>query len=183
MEKNQKDILIPDEIVMNKIYYIRGYKVMIDSDLGELYGVETRVSNQAVNRNIERFPEDFMFCLDEKEWEILKSQTHMSNWGGRRKSPYVFTEHGVLMLSSVLNSKNAIQVNIRIMRIFLKIRQILGDNTELRLDIEQIKRKLNNQNQNIELVFKYLDELIEKQEKPKKSSPIGFRSTQMADPL
>jgi hypothetical protein len=105
--------VIPDEIVINKIYHIRSQKVMLDSDLAELYGVETRVLNQAINRNNDRFPEDFMFRLTETEWENLKSQFVISSWGGRRTLPYVFTEHGVLMLSNVLNSKRAIQVNIR----------------------------------------------------------------------
>jgi hypothetical protein len=174
MTKKNTALTVPDEIVMNKIYYIREYKVMLDNDLAELYGVETRVLNQAVSRNADRFPEDFMFQLNEKEWENLKSQNGTTSWGGRRKLPYAFTEHGVLMLSSVLSSPKAIQVNIQIMRIFTRIRQILADNTELRLEIEQIKKKLYNQNQNIELVFKYLDELLEKKENPKPRKQIGF---------
>jgi len=139
---------------------------MIDSDLAELYGVETRRLNEQVARNIDRFPDDFMFRLNDNEFEVLMSQIATSKRGGRRKLPYVFTEHGVLMLSSVLNSKQAIQVNIQVMRIFTRIRQMLTDNTELRLEIEKIKNKLDNHDKNIELVFKYLDELLEKQEKP-----------------
>src|SRR5665811_240024 len=111
-------IAIPEEVIMSKIYLIRGQKVMLDSDLAELYGVETRRLNEQVKRNIDRFPEDFMFQLMEPEFENLKSQIATSSWGGRRKLPFAFTEHGVLMLSSVLNSNLAIKVNIQIMRIY-----------------------------------------------------------------
>lgn len=171
-----KKLIVPDEIVISKIYYIRNQKVMLDSDLAELYGIETRRLNEQVSRNIDRFPDDFMFRLDEKEFQSLMSQFATSKRGGRRKLPYVFTEHGVLMLSSVLNSKQAIQVNIQVMRIFTKIRQMLIDNTEIRLEVEKIKNKLDNQDKNLEIVFKYLDELLEKQDHP--SPPrkrIGFK--------
>lgn len=104
--------IIPNEVLVDKIYNIREHKVMLDSDLATLYGIETKVLNQAVRRNFERFPADFMFQLTKTEFENLKSQFVTSSWGGRRTLPYVFTEHGVLMLSSVLNSKKAIQVNI-----------------------------------------------------------------------
>ena len=171
--------IIPDEIVINKIYYIREQKVMLDSDLAELYGVETKVLNQAVNRNIDRFPEDFMFRLSGMEWENLKSQIVTSSWGGRRTLPYVFTEHGVLMLSSVLNSKRAIQVNIQVMRIFTRIRQTLASNTNLRLEIAEIKKTVHNQNQNIEVVFQYLDELMEKRDNPPPRKRIGFMSDEL----
>ena len=168
-------LTIPDEIVISKIYYIREQKVMLDSDLSELYGVETRVLNQQVKRNIDRFPDDFMFQLTTIEWEALKSQNESSSWGGRRKLPYVFTEHGVLMLSSALNSKKAIAVNIQIMRIFTKLRAMLTDNLSLKLDIEEIKKKLSNQSKNIELVFNYLDELTEKKENEKPRTKIGYK--------
>src|SRR5688572_26841375 len=111
-------VAIPDEVLMNKIYVIRDQKVMLDEDLAELYGVETRRLNEQVRRNIDRFPEDFMFKLNEEEFTDLKSQNATSSWGGRRKLPNAFTEHGVLMLSSVLNSKQAIRMNIQIMRIY-----------------------------------------------------------------
>ncbi len=166
-------LTIPDEVVISKIYYIRNQKVMLDSDLAELYEVETRVLNQQVKRNFERFPEDFMFQLTKIEWKTLKSQNAMSSWGGRRKLPYVFTEHGVLMLSSVLNSKKAIEMNIKIMRIFTKLRVMLTDNLSVKLEIEEIKKKLSNHSKNIELVFNYLDELIEKKEKPR--TKIGYK--------
>ncbi|MDB5124888.1 MAG: DNA-binding protein [Mucilaginibacter sp.] len=149
---------------------------MLDSDLAELYGVETRRLNEQVARNIDRFPDDFMFRVDDKEFESLMSQFATSKRGGRRKLPYVFTEHGVLMLSSVLNSKQAIQVNIQVMRIFTRIRQMFIDNTELRLEIEKIKTKLDNQDKNMEVVFRYLDELLEKKAEPKPRKRIGYKS-------
>ncbi|WP_298537787.1 ORF6N domain-containing protein [uncultured Algibacter sp.] len=169
-------LIIPDEVVISKIYYIRDQKVMLDSDLAELYEVETRVLNQQVKRNIDRFPDDFMFQLTEIEWETLKSQNTTPSWGGRRKLPYVFTEHGVLMLSSALNSKKAIAVNIQIMRIFTKLREMLTDNLSLKLEVEEIKKKLTNHSKNIELVFNYLDELIDKKENEKPRKEIGYKA-------
>ncbi len=166
-------LTIPDEVVISKIYYIRNQKVMLDSDLAELYEVETRILNQQVKRNLDRFPEDFMFQLTKIEWETLKSQNATSSWGGRRKLPYVFTEHGVLMLSSALNSKKAIAVNIQIMRIFTKLREMLTDNLSIKLEIEEIKKRLTSHSKNIELVFNYLDELIEKKDKPR--TKIGYK--------
>ncbi|KIA86856.1 ORF6N domain-containing protein [Flavobacterium sp. AED] len=167
--------LVPDDVVMNKIYFIRNQKVMLDRDLATLYGVETKRLNEQVKRNLTRFPEDFMFQLNEIEFQNLKSQFATSSWGGIRKLPYVFTEHGVLMLSSVLNSEKAIQTNIQIMRIFTKIRQMLLDTTEIRLDVETIKKKIENQGKNIELVFQYLDELIEKKETNPTREKIGYK--------
>ena len=175
MTKDKIQSIIPDEIVMNKIYFIRDQKVMFDNDLAELYEVETRRLNEQVKRNIDRFPEDFMFQLTKEEFENLKSQIATSRWGGRRKLPFVFTEHGVLMLSSILNSTRAINVNIQIMRIFTKVRQLLTDNLSVKLEIEEIKKKLENQDKNIELVFSYLDELIEKQENPQPRKQIGYK--------
>jgi hypothetical protein len=171
------DQLIPDEIIMNKIYYIRGQKIMLASDLAELYNIETRVLNQSVNRNLKRFPPDFMFQLSENEYLSLTSQFVMSKKGrgGRRVLPFVFTEHGVLMLSSILNSDRAIEVNIQVMRIFTKIRQMLFDNTELRLEIEKIKFKINNQDKNMEIVFRYLDKLIDRKEEPQERKQIGYK--------
>lgn len=163
--------------IENKIYVIREQKVMIDFDLAELYGLTTKVLNQAVKRNLERFPEDFMFQLTDFEYQSLRSQivTSKIGRGGTRYLPLAFTEHGVLMLSSILNSTRAIQVNIQIMRTFARIRQMLSDNTELRLEIEQIKKKVNNHDKNIEIVFRYLDELLEKKEQPHIEKKIGFR--------
>ena len=133
--------LIPDDVVINKIYFIRNQKVMLDRDLAVLYGIETKVLKQAIRRNISRFPEDFMFELTKEEFENWRSQFATSNSDkmGLRYAPMVFTEHGVLMLSSILNSEKAIQTNIQIMRIFTKIRKMLVDTTELRLDVENQK--------------------------------------------
>jgi hypothetical protein len=170
-----ENTLIPDETLMNKIYFIRDQKVMIDEDLAELYGVPTKRLNEQVARNIDRFPADFMFKLTDDEFINLKSQFATSSWGGRRNAPNVFTEHGVLMLSSVLNSKQAIKVNIQVMRIFTRIRQMFLDNTELRLEIELIKKKLDNQDKNMEIVFRYLDELIDKNERPQERKRIGYK--------
>lgn len=177
MSMKKEITIIPDEIVLNKIYYIRGQKVMLDKDLAEMYEVDTRRLNEQVKRNIERFPDDFMFQLTENEYISLMSQiaTSKSGRGGTRKLPFVFTEHGVLMLSSVLNSSKAIQVNIQIMRIFTKIRQLLIDNTELRLAIEKLEKKTNNNSKNIELVFQYLDELLKKNEGNKQMTKIGYK--------
>lgn len=173
MKKNE--LAVPDEIVMNKIYFIRGQKVMLDRDLAELYQVDNKRLKEAVRRNIDRFPEDFMFEMGEKEFQNLRSQIATSSWGGQRYMPFCFTEQGVAMLSSVLNSKKAIAVNIQIIRIFTKIRQMLVDNTELRLEIEKIKKKLDNHGKNMEVVFQYLDELVEKKNTPKTRKQIGYK--------
>ncbi len=167
--------MLPDEIIMSKIFFIRNQKVMLDSDLAELYGVETRRLNEQVKRNSSRFPEDFMFQLSQVEYENLKSQFATSSWGGRRKLPFVFTEHGALMLSSVLNSEKAIKVNIQIMRIFTRIREMRTNNLSIKLELEEIKKKLTNHDKNIELVSNYLDELIEKQDNPKPRKQIGYK--------
>ena len=136
MSNTENNLATPDEIIMNKIYFVRDEKVMIDSDLAELYGVETKRLNEQVKRNISRFPADFMFELTEAEFKNLKSQFATSSWGGRRSPPYAFTEHGVLMFSSVLNSDKAIKVNIQIMRTFTKVRRLLTDNRSVKLEIE-----------------------------------------------
>ncbi len=177
MAKKESALVVPDEIVMNKIYFIRGHKVMLDRDLATLYGVETRVLKQSVKRNIGRFPDDFMFEMTAQELENWRSQFVISNADkmGLRYSPFCFTEQGVAMLSSVLNSEKAIKVNIEIIRIFTRIRQMLLDNTELRLAIEKLERKSDNHTKNIEVVFKYLDELLEKQANPKPRTQIGYK--------
>lgn|SRR5690606_34969783 len=170
-----EEITIPDEIITNKIYLIRSHKVMIDKDLAELYQVETKQLKRQVRRNIERFPEDFMFELTKQEFDNLRSQFGTSNWGGNRYAPLVFTEQGVAMLSSVLNSPRAIKVNIQIIRVFTKIREMLTDNLSIKLEIEEIKKKLSNHSKNIELVFNYLDELIEKKDNEKPRIQIGYK--------
>ncbi len=175
MDKTEISATIPDELVMNKIFYIRNLKVMFDYDLAQLYQVETKQLKRQVKRNLERFPLDFMFELTSSEVNNLRSQIGTSSWGGARYNPMAFTEQGVAMLSSVLNSKKAISVNIQIIRIFAKIRQMLMDNTELRLAIEEIRKKTENNSKNIEAVFQYLDELIEKRENKEPRRSIGYK--------
>jgi hypothetical protein len=179
----KKLAIIPSEIIQQKIYFIRGEKVMLDRDLAELYGVETRVLNQAVKRNTERFPEDFMFKLSKAEMEIWKSQIVTSGDSLRSQfvtlkkgrgqhikfAPHVFTEQGVAMLSSVLNSKRAIQVNIQIMRTFAQIRRMLISNKELREKLDKMEKKYDEQ---FKIVFETLRLLLKEDEKPQKR--IGF---------
>lgn len=177
----ETNIKISDELVMNQIYIVRGHKVMLDSDLAELYEVETKQLKRQVKRNMGRFPEDFMFELTAEEQKILRSQFGTLRHGAHSKySTMAFTEQGVAMLSSVLNSARAIEVNIQIIRIFTKMRHMLSDNTEIRLEIEKIRGKLDNQDKNMEIVFRYLDELLEKRERPAaKRTRIGFRPDEL----
>jgi hypothetical protein len=151
---------------------------MLDRDLADLYGVETKRLKEAVKRNLFRFPEDFMSELTKEEFANWRLQFATSNFDrmGLRYLPMVFTEHGVLMLSSVLNSKKAIGVNIQIMRIFTRIRQMFTDTLSIKLEIEEIKKKLQNQDKNIEIVFSYLDELMTKQEDQTPRKRIGFKT-------
>lgn len=162
-------LIIPSERICRSILLIRGHKVILDKDLSELYEVETKDLTRAVRRNLERFPEDFMFRLNEKEFENLRRHFGTSSWGGRRYPPYVFTEQGVAMLSSVLRSKRAVQVNIAIMRTFVKLREILATNTALRRKIESMERKYEEQ---FKLIFNVLSEMVMTDSKPK--SQIGF---------
>ena len=148
---------------------------MLDSDLAELYGVEKKALKQQVRRNSDRFPNDFKFELTEIEFSNLRSQFVTSSWGGVRYLPMAFTEQGVAMLSSVLKSQKAISVNIQIMRIFTKIRTMYTDTVCLKLEIGEIRKKLRNQDKNIELVFNYLDELITKQENNPPRKRIGYK--------
>lgn len=173
-----KELAITEEAVMSKIYIVRDHKIMLDRDLSELYGVETKRLKEAVRRNIERFPEDFMFEMSKEEFQNWRSQfaTSKQDKQGLRYAPFCFTEQGVTMLSCVLNSKKSIQVNIRIIRVFTKMREMLKDNLSLKLEIEEIKKKLSNHTKNIELVFSYLDELIEKKNNEKPRRKIGYKA-------
>jgi hypothetical protein len=177
----RKDILLPDDMIINKILILRDQKVMLDRDLAELYGVETRILNQAVKRNIKRFPEDFMFQMTNEEFTIWKSQIVISDGDkkGLRKLPYVFTEQGVAMLSSVLNSDRAIMVNIQIMRVFTKMRALLESHKEILRKLETLEKKDIEQDDKILLIFEYLKQLEQaKQEETtfKERKKIGFRS-------
>lgn len=156
-----------------RIYSIRGQRVMLSNDLAELYEVEPRVLVQAVKRNIERFPEDFMFQLSAEEFANLKSQIVISSWGGmRRATPYAFTEQGVAMLSSVLRSERAIHVNIEIMRAFVRLRQLLATNAELARKLDALEKKYDLR---FKPIFEAIRELMSTDE-PKKKRPIGFAS-------
>ena len=150
-KKTVQNSLLPVETIANKIYVIRGQKVMLDRNLAELYGVETKVSKQAVRRNIGRFPPDFMFEINKKEFETLRSQIVTSSWGGLRYMPMAFTEQGVAMLSSVLNSDRAIQVNIQIIRTFTKLRSLLATHKDLKRKLEAMEKKYD---ENFQIVFK-----------------------------
>lgn len=162
----------PAERILKSILVLRGEKVMLDSDLAELYGVETGAMVRAMKRNIERFPPDFMFELSEEEWSDLRRQFGISSsWGGRRTAPYAFTEQGVAMLSSVLRSERAIRVNIEIMRAFVQLKRMLATHADLASKIESLERKYDAQFRG---VFDAIRELMKPQENPKKQ-PIGFK--------
>ena len=161
--------------IERRIFVIRGQKVMVDSDLADLYRVPTKVFNQAVKRNLNRFPKDFMFQLSAKEMEILRSQIVTSSWGGRRTMPYAFTEQGVAMLSSVLNSERAVYVNIAIMRAFVKLREILTTHRELAQKIEELERKYKQHDEKIQAVFDAIRQLLQAPPAPPKRR-IGFSS-------
>jgi len=169
----KKDIIMSDVVTMKtiagKIHLIRGIKMMLDADLAGLYGVETKVLKQAVRRNIKRFPSDFMFELTKDEFQNLRSQIVTSSWGGARYIPMAFTEQVVAMLSSVLKSDRAVEVNIQIMRVFVKLRRMVIDNKELRKELEELKQITDER---FQIVFETLDQLINIENKPRKK--IGF---------
>jgi hypothetical protein len=168
-KKIPKKLALPTEVIASKIYLIRGQKIMLDRDLAELYGVQTKVLKQAVRRNISRFPSDFMFELKKEEFENLRSQIVTSNRGGLRYMPMAFTEQGVAMLSSVLNNQRAIQVNIEIMRAFVKLREMLTSQKDLERKLAELGKKYDEQ---FAIVFEAIQQLLEDDEKPKKK--IGY---------
>jgi hypothetical protein len=172
--KTSNESVLTDELLMNKIYIIRGQKVMLDKDLAELYGVETKRLKEQVKRNGDRFPDDFMFQLTEKELEILRSQIATSSWGGARYLPLAFTEQGVAMLSSVLNSKQAIHVNIQIIRIFTRMREMLLTHKDILLKLEQMEKQVSIHSKEIQQIFAVLKQLIQKPIEPRKK--IGYKN-------
>jgi phage regulator Rha-like protein len=169
------DAILPVEVVKSRIYLIRGQKVLLDSDLAELYGVETRRLNEQVRRNRSRFPEDFMFQLNVLEFTGLMSQIATSNEGrgGRRKLPYAFTEQGIAMLSSVLNSERAVQVNIAIMRAFVQMRELALSNRELARKLNELEKKHAEHDQQFVVVFDAIRQLMTPLER--KGRKIGFK--------
>jgi len=193
MDKDNKlqiENVIPEEVITSKIYIVRGKKVMLDFDLAKLYGVNTGQFNQQVKRNAERFPSDFMFQLTNEETRnlisqfvisSLRSQNVISNkWGGRRHSPYAFTEHGVAMLSSVLKSERAVQMNIFIIRAFIKMRELLASNKELAYKIELLEKEQNAVGTQLHTVHSVVKQLMKKVEeagageKLKTKGKLGF---------
>ncbi|MGC3979213.1 MAG: ORF6N domain-containing protein [Paludibacteraceae bacterium] len=170
---------MPDESLMSKIYLIRNQKVMLDKDLAALYQVETKRLNEQVKRNLQRFPEDFMFRLSKWEFENLKSQNATSSWGGTRKYPLAFTEQGVAMLSSVLNSETAIRVNIRIIRVFTKMRTLLLTHKDILLQLEKMEKKMAGHSTDIATIFEYLKQLLNPPNPPRPK--IGFRRSNETD--
>lgn len=175
-------VVIPQEVIQNAIYFINGQRVMLDSDLAKLYAVSTGNLNKAVKRNIERFPKDFMFQLTDEEWEVLVFQNgisklpsvqdeHKTQHGGRRTNPYVFTEHGVLMLANVLNSKRAITVSIQIVRAFTQLRQLLSTHEELRQKVEALEARYDEQ---FAVVFNAIRQLMQPPDEQRRQ--IGFQT-------
>ena len=164
---------LPVEIIERRIYFIRGQKVMLDRDLAQLYGVETKALKRAVRRNIDRFPDDFMFRLSAPELANLRRQFGTSSWGGQRYRPFAFTEQGVAMLSGVLNSRHAVQVNIAIMRVFVRLRQLLASHRDLADKLERHDRRLDTHDESIRSLFDAIQQLLDPPEKPRRA--IGFR--------
>ena len=170
----------PDEVVMSKIYLIRGQKVMLDVDLAELYGVETKRLKEQVRRNIERFPEDFMFELTTEEFQQLKARPVRTRRGEHSKyPPFAFTEHGVLMLSSVLNSDRSIKVNIQVMRIYVRIREMLILNKDIVHQLENIQNKLTGHDNQLMVIFEYLNQFEQSKQQEleqRERTLIGYKT-------
>ncbi|MGH2645229.1 MAG: ORF6N domain-containing protein [Chitinophagaceae bacterium] len=186
MAKEKKTVMLADEAVISKIYAIRRQKVMLDRDLAAMYNVTTGNLNKAVKRNLKRFPEDFMFQLTDGEFKDLMFRNGISSqpegkavWGGTRKMPYAFTEQGVSMLSSVLNSDIAIEVNIRIIRIFTKLREMVSTHKDILLKLEQLERKVTTHDEDIKMIFKALKQLLNPPQEPRRK--IGFRRKEEQD--
>ena len=174
MGKSKSSAIVPDEALVNKIFLLRNQKVMLDRDLAELYGVKAIRLREQVKRNVERFPENFMFQLTEEETEIMVSQNAIpskKHLGG--SLPYAFTEHGVLMLANVLKSERAMQMSIRIIEVFIKMREVLLTHKDILLQLEKIETKLTGHDEDIQLIFKYLKQLLNPPQKPRQK--IGFK--------
>jgi len=179
MSKNKDNkIMLTDEVIMSKIFIVRGQKVMLDRDLAELYEVETKVLKQAVRRNLDIFPEHFMFELTENEFKNLRSQFVTSSWGGQRYMPFVFKEHGILQLANVIRSPRARKMSVRIIEVFIKMREMLSAHTEILLKLEEIENKYTEHDDKIMLIFEYIKQLEQiKQEELdfQNRKKIGFK--------
>jgi ORF6N domain len=174
MKTKTHSLTIPDEIILNKIYLIRSRKVMLDMDLANLYGVTTSNLNKAVKRNIKRFPDDFMFSLTQTEFKNLMFQFGISSWGGTRKMPNAFTEQGVAMLSGILTSDRAITVNIQIMRIYIKMKEMLLTHKDILLKLDLLEKQVSKNSKEIRDIFDALKQLIIQPVSPRKQ--IGFNT-------
>jgi len=175
-KKAELEMLVAEQKILNQIYVIRGQKVMLDRDLAELYGVETKRLKEQVKRNSKRFPKDFMFTLTRKELDNLRSQFATSSWGGTRYMPIVFTEQGVAMLSSILNSDTAIAVNIRIIRVFTRLREYAVTHKDILLQLARLEKEVKGNSRDIENIFAVLRELIGQQNTPlPPRTRIGFK--------
>ncbi len=172
--------IIPVEQIARTIFVLRGQKVMLDLDLAKLYGVPTGHLNRAVKRNASRFPPDFMFRSTAEEAGNLKSQTGISSWGGRRARPYAFTEQGVAMLSSVLKTERAVKVNIAIMRAFVKLREVLETNRELRRKFDRLEKRVGKHDREIAAIIEAIRQLIAPPAKPPRE--IGFHVQERSPP-
>lgn len=171
------ELMITEEFIMSKILLIRNEKVMIDSDLATLYGVTTKRLNEQVKRNIKRFPNNFMFQLTEIEKEmVLANFEHLDKLKFSSTLPYVFTEHGTMMLGNVLSSDRAIEFSIKIVEAFIKMREFLSNNLTSKIDIEEIKKGLDNNDKNVELLFSYLDEMMDKNKNKVERTKIGYKN-------
>ena len=182
MVEKVNPISIPDEVIMSKIYLIRNQKIMLDRDLAELYEVETKQLKRAVKRNMDRFPEDFMFELSKEELAEWRHQfgTSKSEKMGLRVSPFAFTEHGVIMLASILNSDKAIRVNLQIVRIFIRMREIMVSNKEILFRLERMERNIADHDAQIISILDYMGQLEEAkqlEEDQKKRKRIGFKTS------
>ncbi len=178
MEDQSSTIMIPDEVIFSKIYLIRNKQVILDKDLAVFYQVETKQLKRAVRRNIDRFPDDFMFELTPGEFQNLRSQFGTSSWGGSRYKPMAFTEYGIVMLASVLHSQRAIEVNIQIVRAFLRMRDILNSQNMLLSRLQKVETGQIQQGERISLIFKLLKEMEKAKEKEldhRIRNKVGFK--------
>ena len=176
----KKGAVVPAERVEKAILLVRGQKVILDADLAQLYGVETKQLKRAVRRNISRFPEDFMFQLTKEELDNLRSHFGTSSWGGTRYLPLAFTEQGVAMLSSVLNSERAIEVNIAIMRAFVKLREMVSTHKKLASKLSELERKIESHDESIQTIFEAIRQLMIQPEKPGRKIGFGVKGKRAA---
>jgi hypothetical protein len=178
-QDDENIIMLPDEIIMRKIYFVRGKEIMLDKDLAELYETETKVLKQAVRRNRDIFPEHFMFELTEKEFKNLRSQTVTSSWGGQRYAPFAFTEHGILQLANVIRSPRARKMSVKIIEVFIKMHEMLQTHRVLFEKLQNLEKEIADHDSKILVIFEYLKQLEKhkQEESDQKNRPrVGFKS-------